>query len=50
LRFLAPFVGAGGETEQAAADILGTEQQRWADFNQRLEGIERALSDGFAVR
>ena len=36
--------------ELAAADILQTEQQRWADFNQRLEGIERALSDGLAVR
>jgi chromosome segregation ATPase len=36
--------------ELAAADMLGMEQQRWADFNQRLEGIERALSDGLAVR
>lgn len=36
--------------ETAAADVLATEQQRWADFNQRLEGIERTLSDSLSAR
>jgi chromosome segregation ATPase len=30
--------------EAAAADVLSAEQQRWADFNNRLEGIERTLA------
>jgi hypothetical protein len=30
--------------EAAAANVLSTEQQRWADFNARLEDIERTLS------
>jgi flagellar biosynthesis/type III secretory pathway chaperone len=36
--------------ETATADMLAMEQQRWADFNQRLEGIERTLSDSLSGR
>jgi hypothetical protein len=36
--------------EIGAADVLAAEQQRWADFNQRLEGIERTLSDSLSAR
>jgi hypothetical protein len=36
--------------ELGAADVLAAEQQRWADFNQRLEGIERTLSDSLSAR
>jgi chromosome segregation ATPase len=36
--------------ETGAADVLATEQQRWADFNQRLESIERTLSDSLSAR
>ena len=36
--------------ETAAADILAAEQLRWSDFNQRLEGIERMLSDSLSAR
>jgi hypothetical protein len=35
--------------ETAAADVLATEHQRWTDFNQRLEGIERTLSSELTV-
>jgi hypothetical protein len=36
--------------ETAAADALSSEQQRWADFNERLEALERTISSTAAPR
>jgi hypothetical protein len=36
--------------EAAALQALTTEQQRWSDFNERLEALERTLATGSAPR
>lgn len=39
------------QTDEAdAAHMLSTEQQRWSDFNQRLETVERTLEKSGAGR